>query len=219
MTDVGTSRDNRGCRRRSEDGMRIAIMGAGNVGGALGTAFAAAGHDVVFGVRDAASQKTRAAVAAAPGSTATDPAAAIRGADVIVFALRWDAAEATIAALPPLSGRIVIDAMNRFSEPLRSTTEDLADRLPGAKIAKAFNTTGFENMSTARDRSTPAAMFVAGDDADAKRTAMDLATEIGFVPEDAGPLTNAKALEDMVKVWLALTKVHGRGVAYAISER
>jgi len=197
--------------------MRIAIMGAGNVGGALGTAFASVGHEVVFGVRDPDSEKTREAVASAPGSSATDPASAANGAEVIVFALRWDAVDPTLAALPSLAGRIVIDAMNRFSDPLRSTTQDLADRLPGAKLVKAFNTTGFENMTTARERSQPAAMFVAGDDADAKRTAMTLAEEIGFVPEDAGPLANAPALEAMVKVWLALSQRHTRRVAFAIS--
>jgi 8-hydroxy-5-deazaflavin:NADPH oxidoreductase len=197
--------------------MRIAIIGAGNVGGALATAFRRVGHDVVLGVRDPASDKTRAALSAAPGSTAADPASAVDGADVIVFALRWDGAEQILASLPSLDGRIVIDAMNRFSDPARSTTDDLADRLPGAKLAKAFNTTGFENMSTAADRETPAAMFVAADNVDAKRVALDLATEIGFVAEDAGPLTNAKALEEMVKVWLALSAKHGRRVAYSVS--
>jgi 8-hydroxy-5-deazaflavin:NADPH oxidoreductase len=203
--------------REQGDTMRIAIMGAGNVGGALGTAFASVGHEIVFGVRDPDSQKTREAVSAAQGSSATDPGSAANGADVIVFALRWDAVEAIVADLPPLTGRIVIDAMNRFSDPLRSTTQDLADRLPGARLVKAFNTTGFENMSTARERSQPAAMFVAGDHADAKRTAMTLAEEIGFVPEDAGPLSNAAALEAMVKVWLALSHQHTRKVAFAIS--
>ena len=60
-------------------------------------------------------------------------------------------------------------------------------------------------------------MFVAGDDAEAKRVAMALATEIGFEAEDAGPLANAKALEEMVRVWLALTQVYGRGVGWALS--
>ena len=198
--------------------MRIAIIGAGNVGGALGTAFRAVGHDVVFGVRDPASDKTRAAVAAATGSRAATPEEAVEGADLIVFALRWDAVAEMVALLPALDGRVVIDAMNRLgSEFNRSSTEDLADLLPGARVVKAFNTTGFENMTTARDRQATAAMFVAGDDADAKRAAMDLAAEIGFEPYDAGSLANAKALEDMVKVWLAMTREHGRGIAYAIS--
>ena len=61
-------------------------------------------------------------------------------------------------------------------------------------------------------------MFVAGDDPDAKRTAMLLVEEVGFRAEDAGGLVNAKPLEEMVKVWLALAQVHGRTVGFAISE-
>ena len=198
--------------------MRIAIIGAGNVGGALGRAFAEHGHSVAFGVRDPASPKTAAALAAAPGTRATSPAGAVEDAEVIVFAVRWDAVPETVLDLPSLEGRIVIDAMNRFTgDPGRSTTQDLAALLPGARLAKAFGTAGFENLATAHKRRTKAAMFVAGDDAEAKRVAMDLATEIGFEAEDAGPLANAKPLEEMVRVWLAMTQVHGRGIGWAIS--
>jgi predicted dinucleotide-binding enzyme len=198
--------------------MRIAIIGAGNVGGGLGTAFARAGHEVVFGVRDPGSAKTSAALASAAGSTAAPPAQAVDAVDVVVFTLRPDALADTVAGMPSLDGRIVIDAMNRFGgDPARSTAQDLADLLPGARVAKAFNTIGFESLTTAHDRRTPAAMFVAGDDPDAKAMAMRLAGEIGFEAEDAGPLANAKPLEEMVRVWLALAAQHGRGVGFAIS--
>ncbi len=198
--------------------MRIAIIGAGNVGGGLGRAFAAVGHDVVFGVRDPDSTKTMAALADIPTAVAASPSEAVHGAEVIVFAIRPVAIPATVADLPPLADRIVLDAMNRLDgEPLRSTTHDLAALLPGAKLAKAFNTIGAESLATAAGRATPAAMFVAGDDPDAKRVALELATQIGFEAEDAGGLANAKALEEMVRVWIALSQVHGRGVGFAIS--
>jgi 8-hydroxy-5-deazaflavin:NADPH oxidoreductase len=198
--------------------VRIAILGAGNVGGGLGAACAAVGHEVVFGVRDPASVKTMMALAAIPEATATTAAEAVEGADVIAFALRWDAVRPTVGTLPSLAGRIVIDAMNRLDgDPGRSTAQDLADLLPGAKIVKAFNTTGFENFTTARSRKGPAAMFVAGDDLDAKRLALDLAEQLGFVPEDVGGLVNAAALEAMVRIWLALAQTHGRQVAFAVS--
>ena len=198
--------------------MRIAIIGAGNVGGGLGSAFAAVGHTIVFGVRDPSSPKCARALAGAAGSTATSFAAAVEGADVVVVTIRSEAIAQTIPELPSLDGRIVIDAMNRFTgDPGRSTTQDLADLLPGARLVKAFNTTGFENYTTARDRRQPAAMFVAADDADAKRLAMALATEIGFEALDAGGLVNAKPLEAMVRVWLALTAAADRTVAFALS--
>jgi 8-hydroxy-5-deazaflavin:NADPH oxidoreductase len=144
----------------------------------------------------------------------------VADADVVAFALRWPAAVEVIRELPSLDGRIVVDAMNRFDgDPARSTANDLDDLLPGAKVVKAFNTIGFENLTTARDRETPAAMFIAGDDPDAKATVMDLARQLGFVAEDAGGLGNAKALELMVKVWLAVSQQHGRGIGFAISRR
>jgi hypothetical protein len=198
--------------------MRIAIIGAGNVGGALGKAFATVGHDVVFGVRDPDSAKTLVALSDIPSATAAAPSQAVDGADVIVLALRPVAIGPMVKELPPLADRIVIDAMNRFDgDPLRSTTDDLAELLPGAKLAKAFNTTGFENLSSARDRESPVVMFVAADDADAKRAAMRLAAEIGFEPEDAGGLANARPLEEMVRVWIALTQTHGRTIGFALS--
>ena len=199
--------------------MRIAIIGAGNVGGGLGRALVGVGHSVVFGVRDPDSTKTLSTLAEVGDAEATIPSDAVNGAEVIVFALRPVAVPATVRDLPPLDGRIVIDAMNRFDgDPGRSMTDELADLLPGAKLAKAFNTIGYENFATAHERSVPAAMFVAGDDPDAKRTAMLLAEEIGFRAEDAGGIAHAKPLEEMVKVWLALTQVHGRTVGFAISE-
>ena len=198
--------------------MQIAVIGAGSVGGGLATAFAADGHKVIFGVRDPGSEKCRASVAAAAGSIATSPAKAVAGADVVVFALRWPAVPGIVATLPRLDGRVVIDAMNRFDgDPVRSTTEDLAELLPGARVVKAFNTIGFENLTTAHARRVPAVMFVAGDDPEAKQVALDLATEMGFIAEDAGPLANAKTLEGMVRVWLAIAQRHGRTVGYALS--
>jgi predicted dinucleotide-binding enzyme len=199
--------------------MRIAVLGAGNVGGGLAGAFRAVGHEVVFGVRDPESDKTRQALAAVPGSAAVSPAQAVEGADVVVFALRWDGVPDVVSVLPPLDGHVVVDAMNRFGgDPARSTTEDLAELLPGARVVKAFNTIGYENFTTARDRRTKVAMFVAGDDPEAKRVALDLAAQVGFQPEDAGPLANARALEEMVRVWLALSHRHGRTVGFALSE-
>jgi predicted dinucleotide-binding enzyme len=199
--------------------MRIAIMGAGNVGGGLAAGLTNAGHEVVFGVRNPGSEKARVALAAATGSRATSPADAALDADVVIFALRWDAVAQTVSELPDMDGRVVIDAMNRFSgDPARSTAQDLADLLRGAKVVKAFNTTGFENMSTAGGRRQKAAMFIAGDHPEANAVAASLAADLGFQPEDVGALTNAKPLEEMVKVWLALAERHGRSVAFALSE-
>jgi 8-hydroxy-5-deazaflavin:NADPH oxidoreductase len=199
--------------------MKIAIIGAGNVGGGLGAGLAEAGHEIVYGVRDPNSAKTRSALDATPHATASEPGMAASEADVVIVALRWDAVPDTVAGLPDMDGGVVIDAMNRLGgDPARSTAEDLADLLPGARLVKAFNTIGFENFATARARRQKAVMFIAGDHPEANAVAATLATDLGFQPEDVGPLTNAKPLEEMVKIWLALAQRHGRRVGWALSE-
>ena len=175
------------------------------------------GHTIVFGVRDPASPKCARALET-PGSTATTFARAVEGADVVVVTIRSEAIAETIPQLPSLDGRIVIDAMNRFTgDPGRSTTQDLADLLPGARLAKAFNTTGFENYTTARDRRQPAAMFVAADDPEAKAVAMALATEIGFEARMPAGWRTPSRSRMMVRVWKAVTKTADRTIAFALS--
>ncbi len=107
-------------------------------------------------------------------------------ADVIAFALRPDAVPETIAGLPPLAGRVVIDAMNRLDQG-RSTSQALVELLPGARVIRAFNTIGFENLRPARERVVP------GDDSEATALVLGLAAELGFRPE-VGPLANAIAI-------------------------
>jgi len=199
--------------------MKIAVIGAGNVGGGLGAGLAQAGHEIVYGVRDPESAKTRSALDETPHATASQPGLAAADADVVLFALRWDAVPETVASLPDLDGRVVIDAMNRFSgDPARSTAQDLSDLLPGARVVKAFNTIGFENFATARARQQKTVMFIAGDHPEANAVAAELAGDLGFQAEDVGPLTNAKPLEEMVKIWLALAARHGRRIGWALSE-
>ena len=61
-------------------------------------------------------------------------------------------------------------------------------------------------------------MFICGEDPEAKAVVASLARDLGFEPEDAGGLSNAKPLEEMVKVWLALAHHHGRTVGFAVSK-
>jgi predicted dinucleotide-binding enzyme len=68
---------------------------------------------------------------------------------------------------------------------------------------------------------TAITMFFAGDDAQAKRVAAQLAQEMGFDPVDAGPLANARLLEPLALLWiyLAVKQGHGTGIAYKLIHR
>ena len=86
--------------------MKIAVIGAGNVGSALGSGWAKAGHTIVFGVRDVNKAALK-ALCARIGATAAPPAEAAGQGDVVVLALPWTTAENAIKVLGDLKGKIV----------------------------------------------------------------------------------------------------------------
>lgn len=196
--------------------MRIAILGAGRVGRALGTGWAARGHEVVYGVRDPSDPRH------AGLRSVEAPGTAARDADVLVLALPWPAVSDVLAQVETV-GKVVVDATNPIGTPDpagRSGAERVAELAPGARVVKAFNTVGFETMAdTAYPGGTPL-MLVAGDDADAKETVLDLAASLGFDAVDAGPLEAARDLERLAVLWIRLARgALGREIAFALLRR
>ena len=91
----------------------------------------------------------------------------------------------------------------------------------GARVVKAFNTTGANNMADSRYPGGKLMMPVAGDDAAAKQTVMTLAAELGFAPVDVGPLAMSRHLEPMAMCWIKLAYAQGTGreFGFAILKR
>src|ERR1041385_1037272 len=206
--------------------MKIAIIGAGNVGGALGANWAQKGHDIVFGVRDPKAEKTQAVVAKAGGKAkAASPAEAAASADVIVLSTPWPATEAAVRSMGSLKGKIVLDATNpltRGPDGLAleighsiSAGEKVQGWAAGASVFKTLNTTGFGNMANPVFKGVKSVMFVAGDDATAKPKVMALVDDLGFEVIDAGPLRNARLLEAHAMLWIDLALVRGQGRDFA----
>jgi predicted dinucleotide-binding enzyme len=200
--------------------MHIAIVGGGNVGQALGSAWKAAGHKITFAARDLKSSN---AVKLKAAGYDLVPLAGAEKAEVILLAIPWQGVEQAIKSLGPLAGKIVIDASNPLTADLElaighddSAGETVARLAQGARVVKAFNTTGAENMDKAGDFPSKPAMFVASDDAEAKKTVEKLAKEIGFEPVDAGPLKASRYLEPMAMQWIKLA-FSGMGVQFAYS--
>jgi hypothetical protein len=206
--------------------MDLAIVGAGNVGGALGRSWARVGHRILYGVREPGADKSRAlAAATGGGAEAVTPRAAAAAATVVVLATPWAAVPEAIASAGDLSGRVVIDCTN----PLRFTpgtglelalgfsdsgAETVARLAPGARVVKAFNTYGWENFADAcypNAAGLKPLMFHAGDDAAAKEVVATLAAEIGFEPFDAGHLRAARELEPLGLLWIRRALSAGRG--------
>jgi 8-hydroxy-5-deazaflavin:NADPH oxidoreductase len=209
--------------------MRMAIIGAGNVGKALGTGWAAKGHEIVFGVRDPAAADD----AVLPARTrSASVAEAAKDAEIVVLATPWPATEEAIRAAGDLAGRIVIDCTNPLQMgadglelALGHTTsggEQVARWAKGAAVFKTFNQTGFENMTRGASFTALApAMHVAGDDERRKPTVLALVRELGFEAIDAGGLKAARLLEPLAMLWIhmALNRNAGTAFAFAITRR
>jgi 8-hydroxy-5-deazaflavin:NADPH oxidoreductase len=201
--------------------MRIAIIGAGNVGQALGQGWEKRGHQVHYGVRNPGDDKYHNLSAATPREAMAD-------ADAIVLATPWPAIEDAVRGLGDLAGRILIDCTNPVGMQsdglglvlgyVTSGGELVAQWAAGASVFKAFNTTGFNNMADLSGYEVTPVMFVAGDDAAKKPLVMGLARDIGFEAVDAGPLRMARLLEPFGMLWIdqALNRGMGRDFAFAV---
>jgi len=207
--------------------MRIGIIGAGMVGGTLGTRWARAGHEVVWGVRDPAATKIAALCAAAGhGARAATVAEAAAGAEVIVLATPWRAVAEVLAACGDLAGRALLDCTNPLTPDLAglavpSGGGEVARLAPGARVVKIFNTVGFNVMADPRFGERAATMLYCGDDEAAKAVAAALAADLGLEAVDAGPLAKAGLLEYAALLWihLAMSQRLGREIAFVLMRR
>lgn len=207
--------------------MKIAIVGAGNVGGALGKGWSGRGHQVSFGVRDPQADKSRALGVETGGrASVLEVAQAAREADVVVLCTPWEAAERAIAACGDLAGKVLVDCTNPLAPDLadglllgfdRSGAEQVAAWAGAARVVKAFNSTGWNNMVAPRIGNANAFMPVCGDDAAAKADVMALAMDLGFEAIDAGELKVARLIEPYAVFWIHLAYRCGLGREYAFT--
>lgn len=211
--------------------MRIAIIGAGNVGGALGKGWARAGHHITYGVATPGKPEHDAAAQGAGGARVTSPAEAVRATELVVLAVPWAAAADALRACGDLRDRVLIDVTNpiRFTEAGMvldfgfdtSAGEKVADIAPGALVMKTLNQVGFDVMAAVSGYAAQPVMFVASDHDPAKRTAMQLVSALGFEALDGGPLRTARLLEPMAMLWI--DQVYRRGApadsAFALVRR
>ena len=202
----------------------IAILGAGNVGMALALAFVAKGGSVIFGVPDPA--KYAAAVAAlGTGAGVGTTQEAIAAGDLIILATPYSAAGSIARSVPNWDNRILVDATNPLAPGLAglsvgttsSGAEEIARVANGARVVKAFNTTGAENMADSHYAGGTIFMPVCGDDAEARARVIALATLIGFDAVDCGDLKTARYLEPFAMTWIHMAIKLGQGRRFAFA--
>jgi predicted dinucleotide-binding enzyme len=199
--------------------MRIAILGSGNMGTALGRLFAAAGHGVTFSYSRDPAKLDRLARQNGPKAGAAAPRDAVRDADVVLLAVHWQRIPHVLRAAGSLRGKVVIDLtnpMNKADEALAvghrvSGGELVARRARGARVVKAFNTVPSELLRAGPGvLSEPPAVCYCGNDKRAKRVVARLIRQIGFEAVDCGALETARYLEPLAMVIVELAYNQGR---------
>ena len=205
--------------------MHIAIIGAGNVGGALAKGWAAAGHRVTLGVRHPDSDDVKDVLAEQPGVRVASVADATLDADVIVVSTPTAAVVEVAKEIRASAEAVIIDATNavgKAPDPYPNGAEALRAITKSAHVVKCFNTTGFENMRHPRYGDTGLDMFVAGASSTAKATARPLALDLGFAEcYDLGGDDKIALLEGLALVWinLAIFQKQGRDIAFKVIRR
>lgn len=206
--------------------MNIGVIGAGNVGGALGGLWAARGHRVRFARRRSAEGVP---AGASSGDVAvTDVPAAVAFGDVVLLATPWGVTEEILRAAGDFGGRVLIDATNPIVPDLRlgvgltsSGGELVASWARGARVVKCFNTLGADAFARPGTGQDQASLFYCGDDVDAKGTVRELGQELGFDMVDCGPLAQARLTEPLAMLWISLAWQHGHGreIAFRLLRR
>jgi len=210
--------------------MKITIIGSGNVGGTLGSRWAKKGHEITFGARDPKGEKVQKLLKSLDGKAkASGVKDAVSASQVVLLATPWWSAEDAIRSAGDLKGKIIIDCINPLAKDMSGLTighttsaaEKIAGWAVGARVVKAFNSTGSKNMANPVYGSQKITMFICGDDVEAKKTVAGLAAELDFDVVDAGALVAARYLEALAMLWVHLVVVAGLGpdVAFKLIKR
>jgi 8-hydroxy-5-deazaflavin:NADPH oxidoreductase len=186
--------------------MRIGILGSGLMGAKLGTIWARAGHHVTFSYARSEQKLKRLARDAGKNATVGKPADAVKDADALLLAIHWSRVEDVLEQADDLAGKVILSCtlpMNADDTELviahtSSGSEELAKRIPKARIVSAFNTVPSEVLFAvfeARRKSKKPGLVYCGDDSKSKTVAAQLIRDAGFDPVDAGPLRIARYTE------------------------
>ena len=201
-------------------GIRVAVLGAGHIGGTLGRKWVAAGHDVTFGVRDPRDAKAQALRAElGEGAKIGTMDEALASGDVVLMAIPGTTMDETIARYAAqLDDKIVIDAANRMGDPQRNSLATFQARTPNARVYRAFNIYGWENFADPDFGGIQADLFYAGPDSDSRATVEQLIADVGLRPVWLGGTDQISLVDTVTNLWFALAvgQHKGRHLAFKV---
>lgn len=192
------------------DTLRIGIIGTGHIARALGGAWAARGHAVVFAGRTPGRAQSL-ALKIGHGSVAASVVDVARDADVVLLAVLWSAVDDVLDQIGPVVGHaapVVIDPTNpvehgvgRHLLEVGSVAQRIADRAATARVVKAFNVHPSSHWNGANAGDT---VVIAGNDAEALAVVQQLVRDVGATPQVLGGLDRARQLEEFAGTVIAL---------------
>jgi predicted dinucleotide-binding enzyme len=193
--------------------MKISILGSGNIGGTLGRKWAGKGHTIKFGVRDVADHKHQSLMDSAAGDiTVASLSEAIEFGEVVVLAIPGSAVAPLVQTSDhALAGKIIIDATNRIGQAEMNNLSLIAERVPSARLYRAFNSLGWENFDNPQLGGSQVDLFYCGDPGDARPVVERLIADIGLRPIYVGDLTQLDVVDNLAKLWFALAFGQGFG--------
>jgi predicted dinucleotide-binding enzyme len=195
--------------------LRIAVLGAGNIGGTLGRKWIAAGHTVAFGVNNPAGAKAQALRSELGNKVSTGSIADVLASgdiDVVVFAVPGAAMDEIIAAhAAQLDGKIIIDTANRMGGGPMNSFATFQTRTPHARIYRAFNTLGWENFADPEFNGIQADLFYCGTDGNTREIVEQLITDVGLRAVWLGAEDKVGLVDSVGALWFALVFGQGKG--------
>jgi 8-hydroxy-5-deazaflavin:NADPH oxidoreductase len=185
--------------QRLQAGMRIAVIGKGNIGGSLGSKWREAGHDVVYGAREAAGEGPGGAPLLGIGD-------AISTADVVLLAVPGKVvADVVSEHAAALAGKTVIDAVNRIGAPEFDSRTLINEAAPQARYVRAFNSLGWENFASP----LPGTNLFFAADPEARAVTEELIAAVGLEPAYVGDATATPTVDGLLPLWFALVQQNG----------
>lgn len=185
--------------------MKIAVVGAGNIGGTIGGRWEKAGHEVTYQLRDPAKKK-----GALPLGQDLDQA------DVVLLALPGAEVVGCVNAhAKALDGKILIDATNNFRAPSANSWHELLKAVPEAELYRAFNTLGFDVFANPQVGGEKADLFYCGPEKDAP-VVERLIEDVGLRPIRVGGMDAVDTVDGVLRLWYTLAQSRGRRIAFKL---
>ena len=196
--------------------MKIGILGAGIIGQTIGRKWAAAGHDLMFGVRNIKNPKLeelQKEFAAFPNTTTVGSTMdAIAFGEVILIAIPGTAVAGMAQAFGKgLDGKILIDATNKVGGQTLNSVTDLLEHAPQAHVFRAFHTLGWENFANPAMNEQTIDLFYAGPDDNSRQVVEQLVADVGLNPIYVGGHEQLDTVDGLTKLWFAMAFGQGKG--------